>query len=316
MLTPKQCATRLSEGDQILLLCHKNPDGDTVGCAFALFYALTAMGKQARVACADPLPKKYAFLYPDYMPEVDPKMVVAVDVASQAQLGSLAEDYADRIDLCIDHHGTNTHYAKEDLVVASAAAATEIVAEILNEMGEVWTPQIAECIYTGLSSDTGCFRYTNTTINTYHCAANMIEKGADSGKINLILFETKSRSRVALESRVLSQLQYEFDGMVAFAVISQEILKETGATEEEIDGIASLPRTIEGVQIAVTLRERDPRQYRVSIRTKGRFDAAMMCRQFGGGGHSAAAGCTIDDTLENALDRLRAVIAACLEGER
>ena len=174
--------SRLLGTDDILILCHKNPDGDTIGSGAALCKALQHLGKTAAVLCSDPIPAMYDYMQITvYDGSFTPAFVVAVDVAGIQLFGdhNNIQDYAEHVDLCIDHHGSNSGYAYETLVDDRAAAAAELLTELIPQMGVELTPEIAACLYTGVATDTGCFRFTNTTANTHLAAAKLIEDSKD-----------------------------------------------------------------------------------------------------------------------------------------
>lgn len=197
----KQCADILAQKDNILILTHANPDGDTLGCGFALCRALLKMGKICAVINADEIPKKYDYLYSDIVPmKFKQDYVVAVDVATPNLLGSLEGQY--KIDMCIDHHASNTQYA-DTLLLEDVPAACQIMFELIKTLGVEIDSKMADCLYTGLTTDTGCFRYASTTADTYYDAAELIRYGADNGRINRIMFETKSKTYARLERLAL-----------------------------------------------------------------------------------------------------------------
>lgn len=297
----QQCCRMLGTADDILILCHKSPDGDTVGAAYGLYHALTRLGRRAAVRCSDPWPERFRYLTEAVeMPEFDPKLIVAVDIAGENLLGDGLAGYAGRIDLCIDHHVSNTDYAACTLLDAKAAAACEIMYSVIRHLGVPVTKPMADALYTGCITDTGCFRYSNTTAETLRTAAELIEAGADSVGITTALFETVSRLRMALENRVMDTLEYHFDGRCASIVMGQALLQELGAKVEDLEGIVSIPRRIEGVQVAVAFRENPSGSYKISVRTGEGADASAICRNFGGGGHMRAAGCNVPGPLEHA----------------
>lgn len=306
-ISVERCCSELAEMDNVYILCHRNPDGDTLGCGFALYNVLKSMGKTAKVLCSDGLPAMYGFLYEGYE-EADfaPSSIVAVDVADEALLGDGLSGYRGKVDLCIDHHGTNKEYAKMLCLDPSAAAAAEIMEKIVYGLGVPMTCQIADCIYTGVSTDTGCFRYSNTTKQSHDCAGRMIEAGCDYAKINRLMFEVKSQGRLALEKDVLEGIEYRFGGRCAIIYMTNEMLSETGVSDSELEGVASMPREIEGVDIGITLRQRDD-GYKISLRTDDSIDASEICGILGGGGHRCAAGCFVQGSLE---DGKRAIIKA------
>ena len=167
-ITLKEAAQRLLDADHILILSHQSPDGDTLGCASALLRGLQALGKKARFLCSDPVPKKFAYLFAGTQEqEFSTKFVVSVDIADRHLLGKGLAEYEDKIDLCLDHHGTNGDFAKERYVDAKAAAACEILFQVLKEMQVAISPEMADCLFTGICTDTGCFRYGNVTPRTH-----------------------------------------------------------------------------------------------------------------------------------------------------
>ena len=214
-LNVQQMAEKLLAADNILILCHKNPDGDTVGCGSALYYALLALEKHAAVLCADPIPGRYAFTNPRlFKGEFEPQIVVAVDVAS-VQLfgeGNGVPQYTRHVDLCIDHHAGNSGYAEFTLLDGSAAAAAELLYEVICAMRVEITPHIADCLYTGLATDTGCFKYGSTTPYAHRVAAALMEAGAQMESINRVMFDCKSRARVELERLALESMRFYWQG--------------------------------------------------------------------------------------------------------
>lgn len=315
-ISVQQCCEILGEMDDIVILSHRNPDGDTLGSAFALHYILKQLGKRSRIECHDGFPKQYSYLLVDYKPEeFEPKNIVSVDIADEQLFGDKLNKYRGKVDLSIDHHDTNKHYAKNWLVNDKAAACCEIIEEICNSLeGVALTKLIANCIYTGISTDTGCFRFSNTTEHTHEVAGRMFKAGCDFATINRAMFETKSFGRIAIEREVLNTLELYFDNRCALAYITTDMLKRTGAEESELEGVASMPREIEGVKVGLTLRERD-NGYKISVRSGDEISAALICQKLGGGGHKYAAGCFVEGDLENAKKVILNAVKESLEGE-
>lgn len=303
----------LRGNDCFYILTHQYPDGDTLGSAFALCYALQKIGKYAKVLCSDDIPDKFSFLYKKIkQQEFRPNYIISVDVADTQLLGEGLSDYSEKINLCIDHHGSNRKYADNYLVEPSAAATAEIIHDIIKNMGICFDVEIANCIYTGVSTDTGCFKYSNATPKTYRIAADMIEVGIDAARINRLMFDTKSRSRLEIERKVLDTLEFFFDNRCAVIYLTNEMIARVGAKEGDIDGLASIPRQVEGVKVGVTLREKESGVFKISIRTNGDIDASKLCSKFGGGGHIAAAGCTIGGGLQQAKSQIVDAIGTVL----
>lgn len=316
MITVQEAAARLAAHDRIRILTHQSPDGDTLGCAGALCLGLRALGKQAQFVCADPVPGKYqSMLAPLTVQTFDPDFVVAVDIADPQLLGNLRAQYESAADLGIDHHGSNTGWTRESLVDASAAAACELIAQVLHALGVPLNRDIANCLYTGLCTDTGCFRYSNTTPRTLRLAADLMEAGADAAAINMQMFEIKTPSRLAIERMALDGLQYAYDGRVAVMRLSLDMIAASGATDSDLDGLAPIPRNIAGVDIGLTVRERAPGDYKVSVRTTESVDASALCRTLGGGGHVRAAGCRLSGSCDDVVQRLLAACAPFVQAE-
>jgi phosphoesterase RecJ-like protein len=181
------------------------------------------------------------------------------------------------------------------------------------ELGVTVGPDIAAPLYTGITTDTGCFKYINVTPRTYRIAANLVETGIDAPTINRKMFDTKSRARLEMERRVLESIQYDCGGMVAVIVISQQMIRESGANEDDLDGLATIPRGIEGVLIGVTLREKTDGAWKVSMRALPPANASQICEKFGGGGHKGAAGCTLEMPLGEAKEKMLRAVREYLE---
>ena len=310
----KECVSLLKEYDNYLILTHRNPDGDTLGSAFALHRALSKLNKKSMVRCVDPIHPKYSYLWDGIDNEdIEFDKIIAVDVADKKLLGENLEGmYGDNVFLCIDHHLSNREYA-ENLLLEDRAAAAVIIYEIVREMGIEFTPEIANCVYTGLATDTGCFLFSNTTPTVHRIAADVMEKGADYTFINRLMFETKTLSYLRLEQMAVSSIESHFDGKCAIMMVTRKMIEESGSSASDCDGIAAIPRKIEGVKIAVTIRERHDGSYKVSLRTVEPYDAAKICANFGGGGHHAAAGCDFNCSIQEVKNALLKVIKEELE---
>lgn len=310
----KECATLLKEYDNYLILSHRNPDGDTLGSAFALKRALALMGKKSMVRCIDEIHPKFSYLWEDIdNTDINFDKIIAVDVADKKLLGEEYERlYGDNVFLCIDHHLSNREYA-ENLLLEDRAAAAVVIYEVICQLGVEITPEIASCVYTGLATDTGCFMFSNTTPTVHRIAAEMMEKGADYTLINRLMFETKTLSYMKLEQMAVSTIESHFDGKCAIMTITQDMFRESGSSSSECDGIAGIPRKIEGVLVGVTIRERHDGSYKVSLRTVEPIDASKICGKVGGGGHNRAAGCEFNCSLEEVKQTLLKIIEAELK---
>ena len=299
-ITVQQAAEYLINADNILLLSHKNPDGDTVGSAGGLMFALKKMGKTCAVACNDEIPQKYDFLNLDiFKGQFIPDCIVAVDVADTKLLGDKMAEYADSIDICIDHHPSNTGYARMVCCDGALPAAAQLVLQVVQAMGVELDESIANCLYTGLMTDTGCFKYSATTAQTHIAAAELLKAGAWHDFIANRFFMSKSRRTIALEKYALNTLEYYFDDRCAVIELSSEVLRETGAQQGDFEGISAMPRTIEGVDVGITIRQVSESLFKVSVRTNENANANEIAAGLGGGGHTKAAGCEVMGSMES-----------------
>lgn len=292
---------RLLRAENVLILCHKNPDGDTIGSGAALYHLLTNLGKRAAVLCADPIPTRYNYMqFEQYQGQFAPGYIIAVDIAGIQLFGDAVAQYSDQVDLCIDHHASNSQYADALYLDADAAATTQILFDVMEAMNIGISPLIADCMYTGLSTDTGCFLFSNTNAKAHYVAAKLMEAGARTVDLNTILFESKSKGRIAIERMALENLEYHFDDQCAIVVLSREQIAASGVNVTELESITSIPRMIEGVKVGITLRQLTGGSYKISVRTERDVDACAIAKRLGGGGHSQAAGCELEGNLENA----------------
>ena len=315
-ITEREAADRLMAADNILLLAHQYPDGDTVGSNYALCLALRAMGKQVRVLCGDPIPERFDYITEGVeMPDFTPDFICAVDVADPKLLGdAVAEPYGDRVDLCIDHHGTNTGYAAATCVDDTCAAAAMVVHRIIRLLGVEMTPAMAACIYTGIATDSGCFKYSNVDAAAHRMAAECIEAGAPTEMINRVNFDVKSRARIELERLALEGMEFHCHGRVAVMTITNAMIAHSGATENDLEGMTPIPRQIEGVWVGITLRQKADGNYKISVRTGHHADATAICALLGGGGHIRAAGCAVEGSLAEAKAAILAATVQALPG--
>ncbi len=294
----------LKTHDNYTIITHAHPDGDTLGSGFGLCLALRALGKKANVINNEEIPAKFLFLQTEQQ-EFEEQTVLAVDIADLSLMGNATmEKYGSRVDLCIDHHGSNRLFAAQSYVDSSSAAAAQIIYEIICLLGVEITPEIADRLYTGITTDTGCFRYANVTPETHRIAAKLMEAGANAAEINVKMFETKTRTYAALERLALDGMEFFYDGKCALITITREMFAHSGSDENECDGIAAISRQIEGVLVGVTMRERRDGTYKASVRTHSPVDASAICGRLGGGGHPNAAGCQLPGTREEATKLL------------
>ncbi len=332
-LTREKAAETLCAARCVQIFIHRSPDGDAVGSAAALARLLLQMGKEARIVCADPVPHRLAFLTAGLdvcrepaAPE-EGTLRAALDTASEAQLGALSP-LAETIALSVDHHGTGEPWCPH-CTDGTAAACGEIVAGFYDGWlgAGLVRPDaaVARALYAAIASDTGGFRYSNTTPETHRTAARLLEEiraardgGDDAAMLCHRLFESCTMKewtakRVAAESLVVSH-----GGRIGAVVFTRKMMADNGLGEEEISDLVDLPRSLESVRIALFIRQRadDPCAWRVSARANGEFDVAAVCARFGGGGHKRAAGCTVFAAdADAARETVLAAFAAALPDE-
>lgn len=310
MMTRAEAARWLAGRDGFCILTHRRPDGDTVGSAVALCLGLRSLGKRACLLENPEFTEKYAFLLPGLTREAAEAgdILVSVDVASPNMLPNAFEQYLGRIALRIDHHGTATSFTELELVDPDAAACAEIVYDVLTELGVTLDAAMADALYTGVSTDTGCFRYANTEAHSFAVAAACAQAGGDLQAINQALFETNTLARLRLQGWIVENIRLLCKGKIAVCAIPRAVEEAFGATEDDLDNISGFPRTIEGVKLAATLREEKDGTVKLSVRAVPGYDAAAVCVKFGGGGHKGAAGASLALPLAEAA----AVVAQAL----
>lgn len=291
----------LDTHDNYYILTHKSPDGDTLGAGFGLCAYLRSMGKKANVLNSENFPVRYNFLYDGYyVQEFEPESIIAVDIADTQLLGSHLAQYAQdgMIDVCIDHHISNKYFAKQSYVDGKASAACLILYSFFRYAGRPISNHIAKCLYTGIATDTGCFKYENTIPEAHLAAAELMGYDIDFPVINRRMFDVKSKGRMAAEIMVTQQMEYFFEDKCAMIVLTTEMMDSCGVEPAEFEGMASIPLATEGVMIGITVKQRHEDVYKLSVRTTEELDASAFCRNFGGGGHIRAAGCEIQGNLE------------------
>ena len=311
MTTVSQAADLLRTFDRVLILTHVRPDGDTVGCAAALCAGLRRLGKTAFLLPNLDLTESGAPYFLPYAAPADfsPERVVSVDIAAAGLFPENARPYLSRVDLAIDHHPSFEKFGKANLFRPEAAACGEILYDVLAALGPI-TPEIALPLYVAVSTDTGCFVYANTTPHTHAVAAALMNTGIDYRTVNKVFFRTKSRKRMQLEGAMMNDCLFYDRDRVAVLSVPLSLMARFQATENDAEDLSALGPQIEGVDCAVTMRELRPDVWKLSLRTGPRVSATEVCRRFGGGGHAAAAGCTIQAPWEEAKWQILDAIAS------
>ena len=309
-LTRNEAAAYLLQQDHFAILTHRKPDGDTLGSAAALCLGLRQLGKTAHVLCNPETGGRLAFLMENLTKEAadETDTVVAVDVAAPGMLPKCFAQYTDKVQLRIDHHGSATSFTELELVDPGSASCAELIWDVLAEMGVPMDREIANALYVGISTDTGCFRYANTTPHTFQAAAACAEAGADIFRLNQALFETNSLAKLRMHAWIVENMKLFDGGKLAIAAIPRVVEDLIGVSEDDMDNISSYARTVEGVCMAATLRQTKEGITKISVRAVPGYDAAAVCARFGGGGHKGAAGASTNLPLEEAAKQLEEIM--------
>lgn len=306
----QETAEFLRTHDRYLILNHRRPDGDAVGSAAALCRGLRAIGKEAWVwknpQTSQRLSSYLTGLEAEAVP--DQATIVSVDMATENLLPMNGAEFAGRTVLSIDHHMSNEGYAAMTNVQPACAACGELLLDILSQLGPV-DQVMAEALYLAISTDTGCFQYSNVTGNTLRAAAALKDLGADTFPINKIMFGTKSIARLRLESALTESIEFYAGGKVGLCVMTNAMLDAIGASADDTDDISGFARNIEGVEIGVMIQELREGGAKISLRTDEAHNASDICGQLGGGGHKAAAGATVPGGVSGAKERILEAIA-------
>ena len=311
-MTRNECALWLQEHDHFCILTHARPDGDTIGSATALCVGLRQLGKTAHVlnnTGASPFLSRCLLGLTVDAPE-STDTLITVDVASPRLLPEEYLPYLDRLSLRIDHHATSVSFTELELVDPTSAATGEMIYELLLDCGAEMTKDIAWRLYIAISTDTGCFRYSNTTAHTYRVAAACAETGADLYPITQELFDTTSISELKLQNWIVEHALFLCGGKAAVCGIPAAM--ENNVSREDLEGISGFLRSIEGVCISATLREIEG-GCKVSVRAVPGLDAGAICTRFGGGGHKGAGGANLALPMESAMKVVAAALKSALE---
>ena len=314
LLTRNETARWLTERDDYCILTHSRPDGDTLGTAVALCLGLRKLGKQAFVLENPETPCRYSSLAQGLTVSapLPGSTLVCVDVAAPRMLPSSFRSWENSIALRIDHHASASSFTEAELVDKTAAACGEILYDVLMELGVALDKAIATALYIAVSTDTGCFRFANTTEHTFLVAAACTAAGADIYGLNQILFETLSLPRLRIQGWITENTRLQNEGRLAVCAIPRSVEDSLGVTEDDMDNISSFLRTIAGVEMAALLRENRDGSIKLSLRAIPGYDAGAICARFGGGGHAGAAGATLYTPL---ADAAAAVENAMLEAQ-
>lgn len=307
----------LKAQEKIAVVCHAHPDGDAVGSGIGLSVILSHWGKDVIFLSPSPIPARFSFMtgscpfpviaYDGQDPDVlfAGRTVVTVDTASMELAGDLGNAFSGawRPALSIDHHRTNSPFADALLLDAEASACAEIIAGLIAEDGEI-TADIALPLYVGINADTGGFRFSNTTSRTHEITARLLAAGIDAAAVNIALYETRSFAEITAERLALEHLRLYAHGSVGIVTFTTDMMRENGLSDEDIDNVVNLIRSVNSVNVAVHLKPRGEGVYKVSMRSKNGVYISDVCAALGGGGHLCAAGATVTAPTPQAAEKI------------
>jgi phosphoesterase RecJ-like protein len=296
---------------------HIRPDGDSLGSSLALCWILRGLKKEAEVIMADHVPHAYSRLpgsedvrvAPDIDRPYDAVFVIECSDVTRPGLPGLKDQFV----VNIDHHSTTELFGNVNWIDSTAAAVGEMIYNLAKAIGARITPELASCVYAALLTDTGSFHFSNTTERTFKIASELVRHGAQPAKLSQAIFYNYPYAKVRLVGRVLSTLERDPSGRIAWITMSKDAMEETGATEDDSDGIINYPLTVGDVEAVAFFRELPDSTYRISLRSKNRVNVARIAEHFGGGGHSNAAGFTItadyEELSQAVIEKLREAVA-------
>lgn len=317
----KEIAKRLAQTDKIIIASHYNPEGDAIGGILALYIALEKMGKRVHAYNRDGVPFNLSFLpyaekVSSELPSWDAEVAVIVDCGDFHRVGREAENALAKVPLIIniDHHPTNPRFGHLNVVEPKKASASQLVAQLIDELGVVWSKEMAENIYTGIVADTGSFQFSNTDEDALRTAARMVELGANPAKVANYLYYDLPERNLHLLAKALNTLRTDESGKIATIEVTKEMMDSTGTEADATEGFVDYARSVRGVEVAVLFRQTTADEYKISFRSKGSLDVAQIARFYGGGGHREAAGCTVKGTLQDVkrevIEKVRNAISA------
>lgn len=309
----QSAAQFIREGNDFLVISHVNPDGDAIGSTCSVGWMLSQLGKNYTLVNADVVPAKFHFLtdaerivsLSSQQLTRQYERVICVDCADYARIGSAATLVADHaVILNIDHHPTNDRYGTVNLVKDCAASTTELLFDLVNTLELTWQPAIAESIYTGLLTDTGGFRYANTSSKVMELASQLLSHGISPSQLADWLLEKTTIRHIHLLKKALNTLSFTDDGKVAWLCVGLSDLDETGASNEDMEGLVNYPRNIEGVEVGLFFKQVSDSEVKVSFRSNGTADVSRIAQGLGGGGHVRASGATIQGEMESVVKKV------------
>lgn len=310
-----EAETFLRNCEDAVIITHQSPDGDCIGAGFGLKDILAELGIRSRVVCSDEFPSRYGFMIKGIENEdFEPKTIIAVDIADTKLMGRYEEIYGKKVQLCIDHHESNKNYAEMTLLRPKATAACEVIYNLAKYMEVNISRHCAMCLYTGIATDSGCFKYDCTTPRAHEIAAEMKRSyDINFARINRYMFEVKSRGRMLLEAKFCELMEEYIGGKLVIAAVTQEMMSKLGIACDELEGLAPITLQLEDTEVGILMREREPGEFKCSFRSADEVNVSEICQTLGGGGHAKAAGCTLKGNIEDVKAAVIKAVEKALE---
>lgn len=315
----KKIAKRLKKADNIAIFTHVNPDGDALGSAFSMKYVLEAIGKQATIYLEKQMPKKFDFLGTDYQivdenTKCDADCALILDCGEYKRLGA-CENICRQVPcvLCVDHHKTGDNFGDFYYNEPDSAATAQIVYKLATLMVKKIPIKACEAIYTGMSTDTGHFKFSSVSPETFLIVSKLLSYGIDHRKITTIIYDTVKREKMMFLGEAVEKVKFYLDGRVAVLECYGDFLEKFGLTYDDVEELPNIPLNLEGVEVAVLVKDRDENSRRVSFRTKDVIDVSEVAQSFGGGGHKSAAACIISGDIEKNIEDIINLIIKKIE---
>jgi phosphoesterase RecJ-like protein len=308
--------------DDFLVVSHIDPDGDAASSTLAMSWMLKQLNKRFTMINEGNTPGKFGFLsgfegivnYTKSPPSRTFLHVISVDCADFSRIGKVSALLTEATQILnIDHHQTNDSYGAFQLIKSDAAATAEVLYDLAIKLEIEWGVQLGDCIYTGLLTDTGGFRYANTTPKVLRIAAEMLQLGVNGNDLADRLLEKLTLSHVILLQKTLSTLAFSADKQISWVCVSKQDIAEANASNEDLEGLVNYPRNIEGIEVGILFKEVEVDKYKVSMRSAGIVDVAAIAKHFGGGGHYRAAGCTLFGSLQSIIDKVVQEVGLALQ---
>ena len=305
----QSAAAFIRDRDHFLVVSHVNPDGDAISSTLAVGLLLQYMGKHYTLVNENSIADKFKELpggehiqmYADSFPQF--QYVITVDCADFSRVGRVQSGFSQDVEILnIDHHPTNDGFGQVNLIHTSSASTTQIVFELSNALDIKLTEELATCLYTGLMTDTGGFRYSNTTPEVMKIASLLLNAGVMGHQLAEKYLERLTLAHVRLLQRVLNSLSFSPDNKICWLAVTELDIEVSGAGSDDLEGLVNYPRNIDGVEIGILFKQIKENEIKVSLRSSGDVDVSKIAQSFGGGGHVKASGCTINDTLNEAIE--------------